>query len=308
MNMKQFVCLNLVLLLSMGLTVLPAAAEQQVSIKLAKIVPLPQSLPATLLSDLNKRHERLDTWRSSIKEKVEKFNALGSFKPGSAEEILRRRDLEKLAEEAKSCSIAVKKFNAEVEALAVSSSTRNQPAASSWSGHWSAPDNKKVLAALESFKDAKLREWIENKASKDRVPGTSSSLPPAASDMISANGTMLTFKDGFFDPRASDTKRENLLAFEAGKVLWSANMTGRVDLSQSLEDWFKGFLRKNPGLVEEMKAARHQDEGLSDLGDLADTQSQFAHVFRAHALGLGSKERQSALNFFKNKIAPFLEK
>ncbi|MDZ4404555.1 hypothetical protein [Prosthecobacter sp.] len=305
--MKQFPCLILVLLMSLSTTAQLAAEEQQVSIKLAKIVPVPQSLPATLLNDLNKRHERLDTWRSGIKEKVEKFNALGSFKPGSTEDALRRRDLEKLAEEAKSCSIAVKKFNAEVEALTASPSTRDQ-AAASWSRQWNAAENKKVLTALEAFKDAKLREWIENKAPKDRVPGTPSSLPPAASDMISANGTMLTFKDGFFDQRASDTKRENLLAFEAGKVLWSANMTGKVDQSQSLEDWFKGFLRTNPGLVEELKAARHQGEGLSDLGDLADAQSQFAHVFRARALGLGSKERQSELNLFKNKISPLLEK
>ncbi|HRH97153.1 MAG TPA: hypothetical protein PLB55_14525 [Prosthecobacter sp.] len=305
--MKQLPCLTFAVLMSLGSSVCLAAQEQQVSLKLAKIAPLPQNLPAAMLKALNKRRERLDTWRSDIKQKVEQFNTLGPVTPGSAADTLRRRDLEKLASETAACSIAVKKFNAELEAL-VASTSKNDPAASSGSRNWSAPENKKVLAALEAFKDAELREWIEHQAPKDRVPGTPSSLPPAASDMISANGTMLTFKDGFFDPRASDVKRENLLAFEAGKVLWAVNMTSKVEQGRSLEDWFKDFLHKNPGLVEEMKAARHQGEGLSDLGDLADTQSQFAHVFRAKALGLGSKERQLELTLFKNKISPLLKK
>ncbi|MBE7494369.1 MAG: hypothetical protein HS117_05460 [Verrucomicrobiaceae bacterium] len=305
--MNQLPRLILVILMSLGSGVHLAAQEQQVSLKLAKIVPVPQNLPARTLDELNKRRERLDAWRSGIKQKVEEFNALGPVKPGSAADDLRRRDLAKLASETAACSAAVKKFNADVEAL-VPSPPAGDPSAASWTGHWEVAENKKALAALSAFKDARLKEWVEQKAPKDRVPGTPSSLPPAASDMISANGTLLTFKNGFFDSRASDAKRENLLAFEAGKVLWSAGMTRKVDQDRSLENWFKDFLRANPGLVEELKAEQHQGEGLSELGDLADTQSQFAHVFRAKALGLGSKERQSALALFENKISPLLER
>lgn len=92
------------------------AIEEQASIKLTKIVAIPSSLPADVLSDLNKRRQRLDTWRSEIKQKVENFNALGPVESGSAADSLRRRDLEKLVTESNSCSTAVKKFNAEVEA------------------------------------------------------------------------------------------------------------------------------------------------------------------------------------------------
>jgi hypothetical protein len=305
--MKQIPCLAFAVLLSLGAGVLPAAEEQQVPLKLAKIAPLPENLPAGTLETLKKKRERLETWRAGIKKKVEEFNNLGPVQSGSAAESLRRRDLEKLASETAALSNAVKTFNAEVEILS-GTLPASAPAMASDTRRWSAGETQKVTACLQAFKDTELKAWVEHQAPRDRVAGTPSSLPPAASDMISANGTRLTFKDGFFDPRATDTKRENLLAFEAGKVLWAARITSQVGQGRSLENWFTDYLHSHPGLDAELKATPHRGEALTDLGDLADPQSRFAHVFRATALGLGSPQRQSELTQFKNAIAPLLKK
>lgn len=94
-------------------------ADEQVAMKLAKIAPLTKIRSAAVLGGLTERRERLEIMRSEVKQKVEKFNALGPVKPGSAAEKQRRRALEELAGAVKSCTQEVSLFNTEVEDEAV---------------------------------------------------------------------------------------------------------------------------------------------------------------------------------------------
>ena len=114
--MKLTLRLSIVLLASMTSTVLLAAQQADVAVRLTKIATVPEDLPEAVRTELNQRRMRLDTVRSKIKQQVEEINALPSVPRGSAEAARRLRELQRLAREAEGCSAAVRQFNADVEA------------------------------------------------------------------------------------------------------------------------------------------------------------------------------------------------
>ena len=106
---------------------------------------------------------------------------------------------------------------------------------------------------------------------------------------ISANDGTLRFKDGFFEER-NPARRENLVAFAAGKVFWNRMKSQRLADGQTLEAWFIAFSAANGSVIADMRLAKHNGDDLSAYGDLIDGPSQFGQVFRLNALQLAQPE------------------
>lgn len=135
-----------------------------------------------------------------------------------------------------------------------------------------------VEGILQAVAESELKNWITGYVQLERF--RRDDFGP-----ITANGSTLRFKNGFFSNNLTGAKRENLLAFEAGKVFWNTMRHKRVKAGGTLEQWFIGYSSRHSSIIADMKTAAHKNVGLSELGDI-DTASQFAYVFRARALQL----------------------
>ncbi|MBI2296297.1 MAG: hypothetical protein HYU76_09770, partial [Betaproteobacteria bacterium] len=83
-----------------------------------------------------------------------------------------------------------------------------------WTGNWDEKEKKLVNDALRGLKDGNLRNWITASAQLNRFKDN-------AFSPLTASGSVLRFKDGFFLGDITVANRENLIAFEAGKVFWN---------------------------------------------------------------------------------------
>ncbi|MBI4963710.1 MAG: hypothetical protein HY913_10590 [Desulfomonile tiedjei] len=179
------------------------------------------------------------------------------------------------------------------------------------------------------MKDEKLKNWIAENADFQRATNITHSpyvwgnkdkpsvggkttekrfvgIPPDKG--ITADGTVLKFKGHFF--QNNPAKRDNLIAFEAGKVFWNRMKDRAVGDGRSLGRWFSDELAGNNSAIKAMQAARHGGDDLSELDDW-DTASQFAYVFRAQALGLKkprhSGEWDEVIDEFRENVNPLLK-
>jgi len=169
-----------------------------------------------------------------------------------------------------------------------------------WPGPWTEKQKDITVKALSGFNDKKLRDWVATKVNFELVtdPGLKGKGPSPW-----AGEDKLFFSDYFFDPQISHARKENLIAFEAGKAL----LLGE---GKNLENWFNKTIGKKQSLIWELKNSKHNDD--EDLSFLIDSPSQtdsgFGYLFRAQALGLKASTSggQEAQREFKKHIDPFL--
>jgi len=196
----------------------------------------------------------------------------------------------------------VERFNARFE-QALARVQPPKPPSGSFSGSWNDGDRRVVAESLRALKDADLQAWLSGRAEKNRYKADNFSP-------ITANGTTLRIKDGFFqEPKA---RRENLLAFEGGKVFWNAMKDQRLPDGATLESWFIQYASAHLGAIGEMKGAKHDGVDFSGLGDF-DTTSQFAYVFRTQALQIarpagrtGQEEWDRMTREFRSRVLPLV--
>jgi hypothetical protein len=178
-----------------------------------------------------------------------------------------------------------------------------QPLGIDFTGTWSDREKGVVSDLLRGFKDESLRDWIEAQAEANRFKANNFGS-------ISVNGSTLRFRDGFFQEKPA--RRENLLAFEAGKAFWNSNKDRQLGDGKTLESWFFAYSAVHGSVITDMKVAKNQGgDDLSTLGDF-DAVSQFAYMFRAQALQLArpaaarssQKEWESVSKEFRARIAP----
>ena len=175
--------------------------------------------------------------------------------------------------------------------------------AARFTGNWNDIEKQLVNDSLRGLKDGDLRNWIATKAELNRFKANN--FGP-----LTANGSTLRLKDGFFQEQPA--RRENLIAFEAGKVFWNSMKDRRLADGSTLESWFIRYSGRHGSVIADMKVAKHKGDNFSGLGDI-DTPSQFGYMFRALALqltrpaGRGTKQEwDSVVNEFRNRINPLL--
>lgn len=157
-----------------------------------------------------------------------------------------------------------------------------------WSANWGTTDARVAVVALGGFDDAGLMNWMAANVMFGRYPDDGTSA-------LSASGSTLKFKDRFFIASTSPAKRENLIAFEGGKVFYDRMKDMPLKGGGTLGGWFRGYYGGHTSIIEVMMDTKHGDEALPTT-DLYDEYSRFAHVFRAQALQLhkpnGQHEQQ----------------
>jgi hypothetical protein len=150
--------------------------------------------------------------------------------------------------------------------------------ASNWASNWRSEDRAVVVGALRGMKDVKLKDWMAANVQFGRFPDDNVSP-------LSASGSMLRFKDAFFAQRTSPAQRENLLAFEGGKVFYAMMKDVPMDGGQTFERWFMGYYPAHSSVISDMSDAKHNGQPMG-TSDLIDAHSAFGHLFRAQALEL----------------------
>jgi hypothetical protein len=172
----------------------------------------------------------------------------------------------------------------------------NSPDVANWSGNWDKKEKELVHSALRGLRDERLRNWISANVQFNRFKDNNFSP-------LTANDSVLRFKDDFFSRVTTDPTRENLIAFEAGKVFWISMKDKPVKGGKSLEAWFV-HSASGSSAIYDMREAKHRNEGFSGLGDI-DTASQFAYIFRAQALQLNKPKGQKAQQEWDRVIREF---
>lgn len=165
-----------------------------------------------------------------------------------------------------------------------------------WSGKWDENEKKLVNNTLRGLKDGKLRNWIAANVQFNR------SKPDGVSP-LSVNGSVLNFKDDFFT-KSTNAKRENLIAFEAGKAFWNSMKDKPVGEGKTLETWFIGYYGGHFSAIGDMHTAKHGNEDLPTT-DRLDAPSSFAHIFRAQVLQMNRPKEPKAQQEWNTVIREF---
>lgn len=147
-----------------------------------------------------------------------------------------------------------------------------------WASDWRSEDRVVVVDVLRGMKDAELMDWMATHVQFGRFPDDNVSP-------LSASGAMLRFKDVYFDRRTSPAQRENLLAFEGGKVFYETMKEVSLEDGRTFERWFLGYYPAHSSVISDMSEARHEGQPLGTT-DFVDAHSAFGHLFRAQALEL----------------------
>jgi hypothetical protein len=172
----------------------------------------------------------------------------------------------------------------------------NSSNVANWSGNWDTKEKGLAHSALRGLKDERLKNWISVNVQFNRFKDNNFSP-------LTAFDSTLRFKDDFFSGVTTDPRRENLIAFEAGKVFWIGMKDRPVEGFRSLEAWFIHSVSGSSAIFD-MKEAKHRNDGFSSLGDI-DTASQFAYIFRAQALRLSKPKGQKAQQEWNRVIREF---
>lgn len=171
------------------------------------------------------------------------------------------------------------------------------PEVANWSGTWEGQEKAAVRSALGGLKDGAVRDWIAAQVRFElrHDPGQQGMVSPWA-----GNGT-LVFNNYFFSKGVTKARRENLIAFEAGKALWLNKVAG----NRALQDWFSQYSSDHVSIIRRLAHAKHGGEDLSFIyDDPQETASAFGYVFRAQALGL--QLDTATQREFETWIAPLL--
>ena len=166
---------------------------------------------------------------------------------------------------------------------------------------------KILYSAKRASKDKGIRNWIVNvKWELSKRPTDKDFLSPWVGD------SCLIFNERFL----TETKatRENLVAFESGKLFFTIMKNKPVKDGNTLEIWWAKYSFWHSSMIAKMQyvKSKDQNEDLSMIRDF-DKESQFGYIFRVQALQLDKpkdkKERQEwdkNLREFRTYIDPLL--
>jgi hypothetical protein len=178
---------------------------------------------------------------------------------------------------------------------------------SRFTGNWKSSEKAQVKDALRAVKDESIRNWIMKNVELERTT-INNEIP------VSASAGRLKFKDSYFAKGVTDSARDNLLVFEAGKAFWHKMKDTPLPSGGTLTTWFGGFAGEHLSVIIDMRKAKYNNENLTRYFDSIDTDSSFGHVFRAMALELenpsedkSQKKWDSAMNEFRSHIEPLLK-
>jgi len=161
--------------------------------------------------------------------------------------------------------------------------------------------------ATSAVKDKVIRDWIVKVPCKFlNDSGQKKQLSPWVGDGY------LIFTETFLTE--TPAVRENLIAFESGKLFFTMMKDKPVKDGKTLETWFYGYSGRYNSTISNMRWAKHQNEDLSMIIDLPDYPSEFGYIFRAQALQLDKpkdkKARQEwdkALREFQTYVNPLFQ-
>jgi hypothetical protein len=202
---------------------------------------------------------------------------------------------------------ALDRFNTRLE-QALSKAQKPTPPTTGFTGNWNPSDMKIFDASLKEVKDADLKNWIATTAGKDRF--TADNFSP-----ITASGSTIRFKNGFFDTNTTTATRVNLLVFEGGKVFWTTMQDKPLTSGETMGTWFVTYSGNHLSIIQSMREATYLNENLTKIHDFEDAHSTFGQVFRAVALQLsppaGSDAKQQiewndVVSTFSAHIDPLL--
>jgi hypothetical protein len=164
---------------------------------------------------------------------------------------------------------------------------------------WSPAEKEVMNRVMNALADHGLRNWIAKNVHFERDPSDDIS-PISAGGTKLGDANKLRVKDDFFTSATTTARRENLLAFEAGKVFWVVNgLTYPV----------------SKDVAGAMKTTLHPPNGESLSGTFdPDAASDFGHVFRAQAFRFlipqedkGLREKwETEICEFEKRVKPFL--
>jgi len=164
---------------------------------------------------------------------------------------------------------------------------------------WSPAEKEVVNRAMNALADHRVRNWMAKNVHFERDPPDNTS-PISAGGTTLGDANKLRVKDDFFSSVTTTARRENLLAFEAGKVFWVVNgLTYPV----------------SKDVAGAMKTTLHPPNGESLSGTFdPDAASDFAHVFRAQGFRFRIPQEDKDLREkweteiceFEKRVKPFL--
>jgi hypothetical protein len=182
------------------------------------------------------------------------------------------------------------------------------------SNDWEVVSKNEVIedmfkSAVLVFKEQALKDWTRKNVKVKICDDPRLQRQPSP---WALNGSELMFTDYFLSKSRAD--RENLVAFEAGKVFYERIKDRPVKEWGSFDAWFSHFASKNEALIEQMRSATHGDRNFVNLGlaDIADNRSSFAFIFRVQAFRLPEgqempKKWKEVIKGFRTRMDPFLQ-
>jgi hypothetical protein len=169
----------------------------------------------------------------------------------------------------------------------------------------------RVLDTIPALKkDKGIWDWVKNVELELRIESAGNPMiPPMMSPW--AGDSKLIFTESFLTETPAE--RENLIAFESGKLFFTMMKDKTVKDGKTLEKWFRDYAGRYGSTILNMRKAKHQNENLPMVVDIADYPSEFGYIFRAQALQLDKptdlkvqKEWDEAIREFQTYVYPLL--
>ena len=164
--------------------------------------------------------------------------------------------------------------------------------------------------ATSAVKDKVIRDWIVKVPRKFLNDSRLNDQPSPWAD----SGCCLIFTESFLTE--SKATRENLIAFESGKLFFTMMQGKTIKNGKTLEKWFEDFSSLYSSTILDMREAKSKDqnENLVRFIDYVKPEEKFGHIFRAQALQLDKpkdekalKEWNKALREFQSYVYPLLQ-
>lgn len=179
-----------------------------------------------------------------------------------------------------------------------------------WQAKRNAVIEKVAQDVILAFKDQGLRDW-RVKNVKFEIRGDTRQehlLSPWMGD------NKLVFTEEFLTE--TPAMQENLIAFETGKLFFHIMKDKPVKDGRTLEMWFMKYALEHNSVIENMRAAKHLNEGFPDtwiVDPVMEWYSGFGYIVRAQVLQLdkpkgkrAQEEWDEAIHEFRTHIDPLL--
>ncbi|MDD5156015.1 MAG: hypothetical protein PHF11_06010 [Candidatus Omnitrophica bacterium] len=168
-----------------------------------------------------------------------------------------------------------------------------------WKGNKSALITKIAQDTIRAFKNQEISAWVlKNVYLEIRTdPGQQGQLCPWAS------GSNLIFTEDFL--KETKAVRDNLIAFEAGKVFFTIMKDELLKDGRTLEAWFSEYSPKYNSVIEKMKENMQEAMNQKIFDPAGEWPSAFGYIFRTQALQL--KGWNQAIREFRTQFDPLIK-